>query len=728
MSLSAALSLTKMGFEVFPLGYDSKIPAIDDFPNRASIDPEKLKLFWIDPVMEHEQPFNVGISTTKFKDGALLVVDIDSKNGKDGESDLLRLELEGFSFPTTLEQKTPTGRHLIYSVEKPLKPSVGELAPGIDTRSRGGFIVGAGSVFEGRSYSINDVAITRAPQWVIDRFKEDGRNRIQNAVLPVVSPQSVDRATEYLVKLAPLAVEGSSGDQTTFAVAARVKDFGLDVDTCFELMTERWNSRCSPPWEHSELRKKIENAYSYGHNAPGSDSPEANFSPIEETKEDEKLHPFDELNKKYAYILIGGKDSILHETSDSRGRFKASFVQIDAFHRDLASKTIQVGEGVQQLTRAWLRSPRRRSFEGVCFSPEQPFQGNYYNLWRGFSVKPLDRTPTPREQDSLDAFLSHAKENVCVGSEELYQWLITYFAHMVQRPWEKPNVAIAMRGGKGVGKNALIERVGFLFGNSFAGVSKKDEVFGTFNEVLENKVFLVLNEVFWSGDKDADSTLKELITGEEHRIRRMHTGAYPVKNCLRLAILGNEDWIVPASEDERRYAVFDVGDGRKQDRHFFREMREGMEAGGYRLLLRYLMDFDISKADVTLAPETEGLVEQKRLSLNPFYQWWEYCLADGKISGLEAEWPWEVHTKTFRDAFYEHLDERKIGGRKPLDASIGKMLKACLPNSGTRKRRTGNGFQRDYQLGSLKDAREAWVKYIDHPMKWETTEEEELMS
>jgi hypothetical protein len=90
-----------------------------------------------------------------------------------------------------------------------------------------------------------------------------------------------------------------------------------------------------------------------------------------------------------------------------------------------------------------------------------------------------------------------------------------------------------------------------------------------------------LDEAFWSGDKQAEGVLKDLITGRDHVIEHKGKEPYSVANKTRVVIIGNEDWLIPASHDERRFAFFDVGDGRKQDRAFFQSMREGMEAGGY---------------------------------------------------------------------------------------------------------------------------------------------------
>src|SRR5690606_13114237 len=147
------------------------------------------------------------------------------------------------------------------------------------------------------------------------------------------------------------------------------------------------------------------------------------------------------------------------------------------------------------------------------------------------------------------------------------------------------------RGGKGTGKNALVDRVGYLLGNHYLLTSNRRYLVGNFNGHLEHCLLFALDEAFWSGDKQAEGQLKDLITGSHHVIEHKGKEPYSVENCTRIVIIGNEEWLVPSSHDERRFAVFHVGDGRKQDRAFFQAMREGMERGGYRLLLRYLLDY-----------------------------------------------------------------------------------------------------------------------------------------
>lgn len=152
--LDQALYLAEKGFHVFPLRPNSKLPAIDDFPNKATVDPKKIKTYWMDPVLGTEKPYNIGISTSRYNGSqALVVVDVDNKEKKKGDEELLKLELQGLDFIETTTQVTPTGgKHLIYRSEKPVKQGSNVLSNGLDIRSKGGYIVGPGSTIDGKSY------------------------------------------------------------------------------------------------------------------------------------------------------------------------------------------------------------------------------------------------------------------------------------------------------------------------------------------------------------------------------------------------------------------------------------------------------------------------------------------------------------------------------------------------------------------------------------------------
>lgn len=712
--LQQALALAERGFHVFPCEANGKKPVITDFPNRATRDPEQITKWFTG------NSYNIGISTTRFGDDkALCVVDIDNKNGKNGDAQLLALELEGHELPPSLEQSTPSGgRHIVYVTERPLKQGVDVLGSGLDIRSRGGYIVGPGSEIDDKPYrQINGHGhVVPAPDWLVHRLGVDhARPALSGVVLAGVDANRArSRAIEYLLT-APVAVEGDGGDSTTFKVACKLKDLGCNEELAFSLMWSDWNAHCVPPWSTDDLWDKVVHAYKYGRDPVGIRAPEAVFTPaVNDNEEDEGLHPFEVLNQSYAYVVQG--DHIIWETTDADGNPLVAHLNTDNFHKALASQRFQSGEKSVQLTKAWMNSEKRRTYDGFVFAPERDVDTRWYNLWRGFSVQPALAANHP----ALDAFLDHALNNVCHGDKDLCHWLIGWFAHMIQRPWEKPLVALVFKGKKGTGKNALIERVGHLLGKHFMVTSKRRHMVGQFNGHLESCLCLTLDEAFWSGDKESEGVLKDLITGSKHTIEHKGKESFEVRNLTRVIIIGNEEWIVPVTHDERRFAVFTMGDARRQDREFFEGMRVGMEQGGYAHLLRFLMGYDISGLDVNGAPKTKGLLDQMHASLPPTEEWWLDCISSDKLMGAPFGdvLPDRIPTSKAYDAFVAWIRQRNIRQRLPDHKMFVKAISAVAPSMEKKRARDGSDLVYSFFNPGIDVLRADWDRFIGGKHDW----------
>lgn len=725
----AAQQLAAHGFYVFPLLPDAKLPIglLDHFKVVATRKVEKIAGWWTCDVMGLEQPYNVGVSTHRFTDENgehwhLIVVDVDNKDGRDGDADILGLELDGKDLPDTFEQSTPSGgRHLIFRSRVAVGNNSHKLATGLDVRGVGGLVVGVGSVVPLGVYTATFRAVAEAPRWLIDACGERTESTLSSqSEVPhnLNSDYAEARAKKYLLQQ-PGVDQGARGS-TAYRLACYLKDLGVSSFTAYELMSE-WAERCDPPMPDDDLAISVENAYKYGRDAQGSAAPEAHFTELPDEPPppplvEDKLSPVEELNRDYAFVLTGGGHHIIREKPKG-----IEHINELSFHRYFASRVVSIGNGkTEALTRIWMNSPKRRSYDGFCFRPGLEPEAGYYNLWRGFSVQPAD-TGTQEAKDSVAAFLEHAEDNVCVGDHELFVWLMTYFAHLVQRPWEKPLVALVMRGEKGVGKNALVDRVGHLLGNHHLTVSDRRYLIGNFNSHLENCLLLTLDEAFWSGDKQAEGMLKNLITGSHHVVEQKGREPYKVENCTRVCILGNERWLVPATQDERRFAVFDVGSARRQHNKYFHDMRVGMERGGYALLLRYLLDWDLSQADPNRAPQTSGLLGQKNETLEPLAQWWQDCLAEGEIVCSEIRgWPKEVSKRDMRDSFGRYLKNRQIKSRVPGAIAFGRVVKDFLPSLvGDQKVKEGDHYVNCYQLPPLKRARAEFEAQIGGAIRWD---------
>ncbi|WP_420465029.1 phage/plasmid primase, P4 family [Panacagrimonas sp.] len=279
----AALALADRGFYVFPLLPGSKLPAIDNFADRATRDHGQIQAWWVDDVLGWEHDYNVGISTSTFGDDgeSLCVVDEDNKNGKCGAESLLRLELEGLELPATTEQRTPTGgAHHVMRTSTPVANSVGKLGSGLDVRGRGGFIVGAGSVVPAGRYTINELPPAPAPAELILRCgisKE--RAELPDGAAPTVDEDRAgERFAEWL-KTAPRSVKGDGGDACAFNTACKGRDFGCSASTALDLMlSEAWDDGCG--WTADRLQEKVAHAFKYAKGAAGNASAEVQFGNV----------------------------------------------------------------------------------------------------------------------------------------------------------------------------------------------------------------------------------------------------------------------------------------------------------------------------------------------------------------------------------------------------------------------------------------------------------------
>lgn len=281
--LEHAILLANKGYYIFPLSPNAKVPIAGiKWREESTTYLPTIKAWW-----EKNPNYNIGIDTGK---SSVYVIDVDVKKGKRGAESFDNLDML-YGFPDTLTAITASGgRHHIYkSPDEPLRNTDSDtngLGGGLDTRGWGGFIVGAGSVIDGKPYYFDEatpMTPSPLPDWINEMLISHRLARKQNNrddVLTEDKQGDKERAKHWLLNDAELAVENHSGDATTYKVAAKLREFGLSADTVLDLMAENWNGRCSPPWSIDDLQKKVENAYKYATNAQGADSPYAEFQAI----------------------------------------------------------------------------------------------------------------------------------------------------------------------------------------------------------------------------------------------------------------------------------------------------------------------------------------------------------------------------------------------------------------------------------------------------------------
>ncbi|WP_329289399.1 bifunctional DNA primase/polymerase [Streptomyces sp. NBC_01455] len=185
--LDAALTAAERGWHVFPLRPGTKRPALHGeasctrtgacedghrkWEQRATTDPDRIRATW------SHGAFNVGIATGP---SGLLVVDLDVPKDKDSSSADAPCgaatfgalcERTGQPVPTTRRTRTASGgAHLYFTAPASVRlgNTAGSLAPLVDTRAWGGYVVAPGSTTPAGDYTVtDDTTPAELPPWLL---------------------------------------------------------------------------------------------------------------------------------------------------------------------------------------------------------------------------------------------------------------------------------------------------------------------------------------------------------------------------------------------------------------------------------------------------------------------------------------------------------------------------------------------------------------------------------
>jgi hypothetical protein len=427
------------------------------------------------------------------------------------------------------------------------------------------------------------------------------------------------------------------------------------------------------------------------------------------------------LNKEWALVLIGSKAVMVREKPDAPVEDRLRIIQLDAFRTLLSNRPTQVvgADGkIKTITWAkrWEGDRDRRQFDGIEFFPSpdnaKGTEG-YLNLWRGFSVKPKDKP------GGYAIFRDHILTNICRGDEDLFRWVFGWFAHMVQKPRERLGTAIVVRGLMGTGKSVLGEVMGSLVAAHYFQVDDPRYITGQFNAHMSACLLLQAEEAVWAGDKVAEGRLKGLITSSTQMIESKGVDPFRLDNYVRVLMTSNEDWVVPAGKDERRYCVLDVAPTAKENHGYFEEMFAELDNGGREALLADLLAFDLSAVNLRRIPRTGALLEQKLRSLDSVDSFFYERLYEGSL--LRADTSWQPDGHVVRQQLYdEYLTVAdKVGVKRRAEMNqFGRALKKLIPTIQETRPRDIAGRKRAYVFPDLVEARVLFEQAVGQAVDW----------
>jgi hypothetical protein len=390
-----------------------------------------------------------------------------------------------------------------------------------------------------------------------------------------------------------------------------------------------------------------------------------------------------DMNAQHALITIDGAVYILSEVRDRNGRpsFELSRTEdLRKLYENRPKVPVPGADGKIKHVHPfdyWMTHKARREYRGLGFFATRPAPAGYYNIWKGLAVQPV-----PGDWSLLR---KHIWEVICSCNLDLFQWVLAWLADGVRRPGETGHTILVMKGKEGIGKNKLVDWYGKIFGRHYLALTSTGQLTGRFNQHLAEAVLVFANEAVWAGDKSALGALKAMATDSERFIEPKRVNGYMIDNAVRIVMASNEDWVVPAGENARRFAVLEVSDAHREDFAYFAAIDAQMQAGGLQAMLHELLTMDISTVQLRKAPYTRALLEQKERTLDGvdrFVLDFIRSAGSGLVVGRPTNWETTeavIPSDAVHKLYLETMTASEGRSRKSLETEFGMQLRKLVP-------------------------------------------------
>jgi hypothetical protein len=351
-------------------------------------------------------------------------------------------------------------------------------------------------------------------------------------------------------------------------------------------------------------------------------------------------------------------------------------------------------------------------FKEIAFSPLSKCS-NVLNLWIGPTVE-------TSALGSCQIILDFILQNICNNQRDVYEYLISFLAHMVQKPEEKPGIMIVLLGGQGVGKGTFFSLLQTIWNKTSVLVSSIDQVLGRFNGILERNYIVMLDEALFSGDKKAAEKLKSLITEEYMVIENKYEHQKSINSYHRFFGASNKSHFVNVDADDRRFLFLRVSDFKAQNDEYYKLIRDAFKnqetIGAF---LHHLQKRDISTFKYRQRPKTSEHTSQKIQSLHGFERWWFEELTNPLIIPAWTKNPKErfIASKILINSYRE--SDRNSDRYSTIQLNqISMILKKLCPSMSLTRASIDNELKRGYKVPKLDIARREFEQYIGSEIDW----------
>lgn len=242
--LAEAIEWAERGIPVFPLKPRDKVPLTEHGVKDASQDPKQIREWW-------EKWPNANIGGATGSSSARWVLDQD---GPEGAASLAALVLQNGPIPDTMTVTTGRGKHFWFMEPwdgDRIRNSAGKVAPGLDVRGDGGYVILPPSVHpNGTVYKLErELQPVDAPPWLLAKARKPSKPvpvPVAAGQIPMPSGSSnerdrvlgIARAAAERIRSAPEGTRNQTVNDECFNVGGYLASGKATVDDVASILEE----------------------------------------------------------------------------------------------------------------------------------------------------------------------------------------------------------------------------------------------------------------------------------------------------------------------------------------------------------------------------------------------------------------------------------------------------------------------------------------------------------
>lgn len=236
------------------------------------------------------------------------------------------------------------------------------------------------------------------------------------------------------------------------------------------------------------------------------------------------------------------------------------------------------------------------------------------NTWAGTAYTPMEGDVSTW-MNLCEYLISDKRERNVV---------LDYLAFCVQHINIKPGFFLAHRGAHRIGKDLFYKAFCGALGPTITVSATLDDVTGGWGDTLNEKKFLIFEEVSKSQNKDAYNSIKTIVAPTADGLMKINMKGGKIryqKNVLGGVIMSNRKDFLALEAGDKRFFVFDSYIEPKDSAYYQNIIKWYDNDNGYAKVLDYLMRRDISKFSGAALPfVTDAMKEVIELGKTDYEQ------------------------------------------------------------------------------------------------------------